>query len=128
MKTIPKWISSPEIYSLILVKCGINMSLDNWKQKRIKSLSYIDLSENEISGSPAWFDLGKLKSFSKTLKTLDLSRNLVFGRVSETVAGVKKINLRQNHLCGKLRVTKFQASVFTSNDCLCSSPLPPCKT
>ncbi|ESQ33427.1 hypothetical protein EUTSA_v10007598mg [Eutrema salsugineum] len=146
LKTIPKWISSPEIYSLKLVKCGIKMSLDDWRPKRIKSLYYIILSENEISGSPAWFlnqaedllefiasgnklrfDLGKL-NFTKSLRVLDLSRNLVFGKVSAKVAGVKKLNLSRNHLCGKLPVTKLPASVFANNDCLCGSPLPPCKT
>ncbi|ESQ33421.1 hypothetical protein EUTSA_v10010003mg [Eutrema salsugineum] len=146
LKTVPKWVtSSPVIYSLKLVKCGIKMSLDDWKPMKIKSFNYIDLSENEISGNAAkflnqaeglyefqasgnklQFDLGNL-TFAKTLQTLDLSRNLVFGKVPATVAGLKKLNLSQNHLCGKLPVTKFPASVFAGNSCLCGSPLSPCK-
>lgn len=146
LKTIPKWVtSSPIIFSLKLAKCGIKMSLDDWKPAQTYYYDYIDLSENEFSGSPARFlneteylvefkasgnklkfDLGKLK-FAKTLKTLDLSRNLVFGMVPATVAGLKTLNLSQNHLCGKLPATKFPASVFAGNDCLCGSPLSPCK-
>ncbi|ESQ33428.1 hypothetical protein EUTSA_v10007627mg [Eutrema salsugineum] len=146
LKIIPKWVTkSPVIYSLKLAKCGIKMSLDKWKPKRIKSCIDIDLSENEISGNPTGFlnkaeglyefqasgnklrfDLGNL-TFAKTLQKLDLSRNLVFGKVPVSVAGLKELNLSQNHLCGKLPVTKFPASVFAGNDCLCGSPLSPCK-
>ncbi|XP_019094724.1 PREDICTED: LOW QUALITY PROTEIN: polygalacturonase inhibitor 1-like [Camelina sativa] len=146
LKTIPKWVtSSQSIYSLKLVKCGIKMRLDDWKPPRAKFFSYIDLSENEIYGSPTWFlnqakqllefqalgnklrfDMGKL-TFAKSLRILDLSRNLVFGKVSVTVAGLQNLNLSQNHLCGKLPVTKFPASAFKGNDCLCGSPLSPCK-
>lgn len=106
---------------------------------------FIDLSENEITGSPARFlnqteylvefkaagnklrfDMGKL-TFAKTLTTLDISRNLVFGKVPAMVAGLKTLNVSHNHLCGKLPVTKFPASAFVGNDCLCGSPLSPCK-
>ncbi|CAA7045324.1 unnamed protein product [Microthlaspi erraticum] len=146
LKTIPTWVtSSPIIFSLKLAKCGIKMSLDNWKPAQTYYYDFIDLSENEISGSPARFlnqteflvefkaagnklrfDMGKLK-FAKTLKTLDLSRNLVFGKVPATVAGLQSLNVSQNHLCGKLPATKFPASAFAGNDCLCGSPLSPCK-
>jgi Leucine-rich repeat (LRR) protein len=146
LKTIPKWVtSSPSMYSLKLVKCGINMSLDNWKPVRPNIYFYIDLSENEISGSLTWFfnlahnlyefqasgnklrfDMGKL-NLSERLESLDLSRNLIFGKVPMTVAKLQKLNLSHNHLCGKLPVTKFPASAFVGNDCLCGSPLSPCK-
>ncbi|CAN8290147.1 unnamed protein product [Cochlearia groenlandica] len=146
LKSIPKWVtSSPIIFSLKLAKCGIKMRLDDWKPEQFYFYDFIDLSENEISGSPARFlnqteflvefraagnqlrfDFGKL-TFAKTLKTLDLSRNLVFGKVPATVAGLKTLNVSQNHLCGKLPVTKFPASAFAGNDCLCGTPLPPCK-
>jgi len=146
LKTIPKWmISSPSIYSLKLAKCGLKISLDDWKLAGTYYYDSIDLSENEISGSPAKFlsqmkylmefraagnklrfDLGKL-TFVRTLKTLDLSRNLIFGKVLATFAGLKTMNVSQNHLCGKLPVTKFPASAFAGNDCLCGSPLSPCK-
>ncbi|XP_010542683.1 PREDICTED: probable leucine-rich repeat receptor-like protein kinase At1g35710 [Tarenaya hassleriana] len=146
LKSIPKWVtSSPIIYSLKLAKCGIKMRFDDWKPAETYFYDFIDLSENEITGSPAnflnqteylkefrasgnklSFDLGKIK-FAKTLKTLDLSRNSVFGKVPATVAGLQTLNVSYNHLCGKLPATKFPASSFAGNDCLCGSPLPPCK-
>ncbi|EOA37847.1 hypothetical protein CARUB_v10011436mg [Capsella rubella] len=146
LKTIPKWVtSSPFIYSLKLAKCGIKMSLDDWKLAGAYYFVSIDLSENEMIGSPVrflnqmkdlmefrvrgnklQFDLGKLK-FGHTLKILDLSRNLIFGKVPATVVELKTLNVSQNHLCGKLPATKFPASAFTGNYCLCGSPLSPCK-
>jgi Leucine-rich repeat (LRR) protein len=146
LNTIPKWVtSSPIIFSLKLAKCGIKMSLDDWKPAQTFYYDFIDLSENEITGSPARFlnqteylvefkaagnklrfDMGKL-TFAKTLTTLDISRNLVFGKVPAMVAGLKTLNVSHNHLCGKLPVTKFPASAFVGNDCLCGSPLSPCK-
>ncbi|XP_010478785.1 PREDICTED: receptor-like protein kinase [Camelina sativa] len=147
LKTIPKWVtSSPSIYSLKLVKCGISMSFDHWNPVNPNIYFYVDLSENEISGSPARFlnqarnlyefqasrnklrfDLGELTNLSERLEILDLSKNLVFGKVPTTVATLQKLNLSYNHLCGKLPATKFPASAFVGNDCLCGSPLPPCK-
>ncbi|ESQ33422.1 hypothetical protein EUTSA_v10009975mg, partial [Eutrema salsugineum] len=146
LKTIPKWVtSSPVISNFKLAKCGIKMIIEDWKPMKISSLFRIDLSENEISGNPTrflsqgevldeffasgnklQFDLGKL-TLVRTLQTLDLSRNLVFGKVPASVAGLRELNMSQNHLCGKLPMTKFPASVFAGNDCLCGSPLPPCK-
>ncbi|EOA40285.1 hypothetical protein CARUB_v10009013mg [Capsella rubella] len=146
-KTIPEWAtSSRSIYSLKLAKCGINMNFEEWKPVNPHIYFYIDLSENEISGSPVKFlslarnlfefqasrnklrfDIGKLTNLSPRLETLDLSKNLVFGKVPTTLATLKKLNLSHNHLCGKLPATKFQARAFVGNDCLCGSPLPPCK-
>ncbi|KAM6546569.1 hypothetical protein CsatB_027305 [Cannabis sativa] len=146
LKTIPKWVTtSPIIYSLKLAKCGIKMKLDDWKPSQTHFYDFIDLSENEISGSPIgllnrtellvgfWasgnklkFDLEKLK-IVKTLKYLDLSKNLVFGKVPKAVTGVGKLNLSHNHLCGAIPANKFPASVFLGNDCLCGAPLSPCK-
>ncbi|KAJ4876172.1 Leucine-rich repeat (LRR) family protein [Raphanus sativus] len=147
MKKIPDWITSTSLlYSLKLANCGIKMRLDDWKPTRTDHYVSIDLSENDIRGSPATlfkeehqlrefrasgnklrFDMEKL-SISKSLETLDLSRNLVFGKVPVTVDGLKRLNLSQNHLCGKLPVTKFPASAFAGNkDCLCGYPLAPCK-
>ncbi|EOA38733.1 hypothetical protein CARUB_v10010875mg [Capsella rubella] len=145
MTTIPQWVTMlPIINSLKLAKCGIKMSLDDWKPAAPSSYDVIDLSENEISGSPAWFlnhtiflrefwasrnklrfDMGKLTL--ENIRTLDLSRNLVFGMVPATIAGLQNLNLSYNHLCGKLPTTKFPASAFAGNDCLCGSPLSPCK-
>ncbi|CDY38783.1 hypothetical protein HID58_027511 [Brassica napus] len=147
LKTIPQWVtSSPSMYDLKLVKCGIEMNIEEWEPVRTGLFYIVDLSKNDISGSPARFlnradvlqefrasgnklrfDLGKL-NFTKSLRILDLSRNLVYGKVPASVAGLRKLSLSQNNLCGRLPVTKFPASVFAGNDCLCGSPLPPCKT
>ncbi|CAA7045314.1 unnamed protein product [Microthlaspi erraticum] len=145
LETIPDWVTSlPSMSLLKLAKCGIKMSLDDWKPAETLYYYYIDLSNNEISGSPEWllnqtkyllefraagnklrFDMGNL-TFAKTLKTLDLSKNLAFGMVTEMVTGLQRLNLSRNHLCGKLPVTNFTASAFAGNDCLCGSPLSPC--
>ncbi|XP_022718191.1 DNA damage-repair/toleration protein DRT100-like [Durio zibethinus] len=146
LKEIPKWVtSSPIIYSLKLAKCGIKISLDSWNPKETYFYDYFDLSDNEISGSPVGllnrtvylvefkasgnklrFDLEKLR-IVKTLKQLDISRNMVYGKVPKAVTGLEKLNASYNHLCGQLPNTKFPASSFVGNDCLCGSPLPPCK-
>ncbi|XP_010478709.1 PREDICTED: receptor-like protein 12 [Camelina sativa] len=147
LKKIPEWVISSTFKSALkLAKCGIKMSFDDLKPVQLNDYGYIDLSDNDISGSPASFlnqtddlllefrasgnklrfDMGKLE-FNKALKVLVLSRNLIFGEVPKTVVGLKKLNLSQNHLFGKLPATKFPASAFVGNDCLCGSPLPPCK-
>lgn len=146
LKQIPKWVSSsPIIYSLKLAKCGIQMKLDDWNPSETYFYDYIDLSENEITGSPVkllnrtdylvgfWgsgnllkFNLESLK-FPATLKTLDLSRNLVYGKVPKAVTGLNSFNVSRNKLCGALPATKFPASSFAGNSCLCGSPLAPCK-
>ncbi|KAL3574135.1 hypothetical protein D5086_024748 [Populus alba] len=146
LEKILNWVtSSPIIYSLKLAKCGIKMNLNDWKPKETYFYDYIDLSYNEISGSPVWlmnktdylvgfwasgnklkFDLGSLK-VAGTLKNLELSRNLAYGKVPKSVSGLESLNLSYNHLCGQLPSTKFPASAFVGNDCLCGAPLPPCK-
>ncbi|KAG5033509.1 hypothetical protein GLYMA_06G319700v4 [Glycine max] len=143
--SIPKWVaSSPIIFSLKLVNCGIKMRLEDFKPSETYFYDFIDLSGNEISGSAIglvnsteylvgfWasgnklkFDLGKLR-FGERFKFLDLSRNWVFGKVPNSVVGLEKLNVSYNHLCGQLPKNKFPASAFVGNDCLCGSPLPPC--
>ncbi|KAL0351253.1 UNVERIFIED_CONTAM: hypothetical protein Scaly_1514000 [Sesamum calycinum] len=142
---IPEWVTtSPIIYSLKLAKCGIKMKLDEWKPAETYFYDYIDLSENQITGSPVkllnrtdylvgFYASGKLKfnlesmRFVKSLKHLDLSRNLVYGKVPKAISGLSELNVSYNHLCGQLPLTKFPASAFAGNDCLCGSPLPQCK-
>lgn len=144
--TIPKWVASSEIiFSLKLANCGIKMKIEDFKPSETYFYDFIDLSGNEIEGSVIglvnsteylvgfWgggnklkFDLGKLK-FGKRFRYLDLSRNSVFGKVPDSVVGLEKLNVSYNHLCGKLPESKFPASSFVGNDCLCGSPLPPCK-
>uniref|UniRef100_A0A2N9IMD6 Leucine-rich repeat-containing N-terminal plant-type domain-containing protein n=1 Tax=Fagus sylvatica TaxID=28930 RepID=A0A2N9IMD6_FAGSY len=147
LSEIPKWVtSSPIIYSLKLAKCGIKLRFEDWKPVQTYFYDYIDLSENEISGSAIgllnrtdylvgfWASGNKLKfnleslRIVQTLKNLDLSRNEVFGKVPNGVSGLEKLNVSHNHLCGKLPVTKFPASAFLGNDCLCGSPLAQCKS
>lgn len=144
---IPAWVtSSPIIFSLKLAKCGLKFNLDDWKPKETYFYDYIDLSENEITGSPVtllnrtdylvgfYVSGNKLKfnlesiRFVQTLKELDLSRNLVYGKVPNAVSGLQKLNVSQNHLCGQLPKTNFPATAFAGNDCLCGHPLSPCKS
>lgn len=147
LNEIPKWVTSSEIiFSLKLAKCGIKMKMEDWKPAETYFYDYIDLSGNEITGSPFgllnrteylvgfWaagnklrFDLGKLR-IVKTLKYLDLAKNLVFGKVPNAVAGLEKLNVSYNHLCGQIPKTKFPATAFIGNDCLCGAPLQPCKS
>ncbi|CAI9268070.1 unnamed protein product [Lactuca saligna] len=146
LKQIPKWVSSsPIIYSLKLAKCGIQMKLDDWNPSETYFYDYIDLSENNITGSPVkllnrtnylvgfWasgnqlkFNLESLK-FPTTLKTLDLSRNLMIGKVPKAVTGLQSLNVSHNGLCGSLPPTKFPSTSFVGNACLCGPPLAACK-
>ena len=146
LNTIPKWVtSSPIIFSLKLARCGIRMRLDDWKPAKTFFYHFIDLSENEIIGSPVRllnsteflvsfrakgnklsFDFGRMK-FPKTLRDLDLSGNSLTGKVPAGVAALKTLNVSSNRLCGPLPRTKFPASAFLKNACLCGAPLPPCK-
>ncbi|KAK6116725.1 hypothetical protein DH2020_049545 [Rehmannia glutinosa] len=125
---IPPWVTiSPIIYSLKLAKCGIKMKLDDWKPRETYFYDYIDLSENEISGSPIKllnstdylvgfyasnnklkFNLESLR-FVNTLKNLDLSHNLVFGKdicasISEKMDGEKE---EKDHVSIKIKVLFF---------------------
>ncbi|KAK4391332.1 hypothetical protein Sango_2196500 [Sesamum angolense] len=133
----------PELH--VRAKCGIKMKLDEWKPAETYFYDYIDLSENQITGSPVkllnrtdylvgfYASGNKLKfnlesmRFVKSLKHLDLSRNLVYGKVPKAISGLSELNVSYNHLCGQLPLTKFPASAFAGNDCLCGSPLPQCK-
>ncbi|WCJ34969.1 Leucine-rich repeat (LRR) family protein [Euphorbia peplus] len=146
LKKIPDWVtSSPIIYSLRLAKCGIKMKLDDWKPKQTYFYDFIDLGDNEISGSAIGllnrtdyligfrasgnklkFDLGKLR-IGERLKNLNLDKNLMFGKVPKNVTRLDYLNVSYNHLCGQLPATKFPATSFVGNDCLCGSPLAPCK-
>ncbi|CAA7396420.1 unnamed protein product [Spirodela intermedia] len=143
---IPRWVSSsPIIYSLKLAGCGIKMRMEDFRPAATYFYDYIDLSGNEITGSPAEllnrtemllgfraagnklkFDVAALP-LPKTLQELDLSRNLVYGKVPAAAAGIKGLNVSYNHLCGRLPPTKLPASAFAGNDCLCGPPLPPCR-
>ncbi|CAJ1958599.1 unnamed protein product [Sphenostylis stenocarpa] len=143
---IPKWVlSSPIIFSLKLVNCGIKMRIEDFKPSETYFYDFIDLSGNEITGNATslvnstgylvgfWaarnklrFDLGGLR-FGERFKILDLSYNSLFGKVPNSVVGLQKLNVSYNHLCGQIPKNTFPASAFVGNDCLCGSPLKPCK-
>ncbi|EYU24978.1 hypothetical protein ABFS82_06G044800 [Erythranthe guttata] len=142
---IPKWIGNTSTNILGLAKCGIKMKLNDWKPTVIYGNVY--LSENELTGNPLQFLISqntylmgfwalgnKLKFDMKHLKlgkkmvNLDLSNNLVYGNVPKTVSRLQELNVSHNHLCGQLPATKFPATAFLGNDCLCGAPLPPCKS
>ncbi|MQM08793.1 hypothetical protein Taro_041654 [Colocasia esculenta] len=143
---IPRWVStSPIIYSLKLAGCGIKMRMEDFKPAETYFYDYIDLSDNEITGSPAAllnrtqflvsfraagnklrFDMAGLP-LPETLQDLDLSRNMVYGKVPAAVAGLKTLDVSYNRLCGQLPKTQFSASAFAGNACLCGTPLAPCQ-
>lgn len=146
---IPSWVtSSTIIYSLKLAGCGIKMRMEDWKPKETYFYDYIDLSENQISGSPAGllnrtdflvgfaaagnrlrFDMGALR-IPQTMRQLDVSRNLAYGKVPEAVSGLDSLNVSYNRLCGRIPdgAKKFAAAAFAGNRCLCGPPLGPCKS
>ncbi|KAK9159451.1 hypothetical protein Syun_005792 [Stephania yunnanensis] len=143
---ISKWATSSEIlHSLKLARCGIKMRLEDFKSFGNGFYSYVDFSDNEISGSPVnlvnnklylagflasrnqlKFNLSDLE-LPMSLKYLDLSKNQVFGSVPQSVVGLEKLNLSYNRLCGKIPASKFPASAFKGNACLCGPPLPACR-
>ncbi|GAB4845078.1 hypothetical protein Ancab_038484 [Ancistrocladus abbreviatus] len=124
--------------------CRIKTKQDGWNPEDTYFYDYLDLSDNEISGSLIgllnrtgylvgfWASGNKLQfkmeslRIVKTLKYLNLLRNLVYGKVPAAIAGLQRLNVSYNHLCGQIPVSKFPASAFR-NDCLCGFPLPFCK-
>ncbi|KAL7107298.1 hypothetical protein ACP275_06G045600 [Erythranthe tilingii] len=142
---IPEWIGNTSAMILGLEKCGIKMRLNDWKPTVLYGNVY--LSENQLTGNPLQFLISQnttLMGFSafgnklrfdmkhlklgKKMVNLDLSNNLVYGNVPKTVARLQELNVSHNHLCGELPATKFPATAFLGNDCLCGAPLPPCKS
>ncbi|KAK9138933.1 hypothetical protein Sjap_009527 [Stephania japonica] len=145
---VPKWATSSNfLYSLKLAGCGIKIRMDDLAKSLLGNSFYnfIDLSDNEISGSAVnlvngkaslvgfWASGNQLKfnmsdlELPRSLKYLDLSKNQVFGSVPESISGLEKLNLSYNRLCGKLPASKFPAAVFAGNACLCGAPLPACR-
>ncbi|RDX66877.1 DNA damage-repair/toleration protein DRT100, partial [Mucuna pruriens] len=125
---IPKWVaSSPIIFSLKLANCGIKMRIEDFKPSEI-AIGLVNSTEYLVgfwaAGNKLRFDLEGLR-FGQRFKYLDLSRNSVFGKVPNSVVGLEKFNVSYNYLCGQIPKTKFPASAFVGNDCLCGSPLQP---
>ncbi|KAF5949150.1 hypothetical protein HYC85_015107 [Camellia sinensis] len=138
LSEIPKWVtSSTIIYCLKLARCGIKIKLDDWKPVETYFYDYIDLSDNEISGSPVGLlnqtnylvgfrALGNRIRFDMESKHKP-NKALVFGKLPKAISGLETLNLSNNHLCGSIPPNKFPVSSFSGNDCLCGFPLSPSK-
>ncbi|KAJ3688566.1 hypothetical protein LUZ61_017730 [Rhynchospora tenuis] len=94
-----------------------------------ENIFVIDLSHNDFE-----FDLSNVE-ISKTLTSLDLGFNKIYGKVPQSIASAYyfiNLDLRNNSLCGEIpqrEAYPWQPSdvyIFSDNKCLCGSPLPPC--
>ncbi|KAI3951421.1 hypothetical protein MKW98_030273 [Papaver atlanticum] len=87
----------------------------------------IDLSRNQLE-----FDLTKVK-FPKSLTSLDISHNKIFGGIPEDIIGLdlQLLNVSYNRLCGQIptggKLRSFDNTSFFHNRCLCGPPLVGCK-
>jgi hypothetical protein len=90
-----------------------------------KKTSIIDISGNNFE-----FDFGRIK-LSKTITTLDVSHNKIYGNFPSGMNNVTSLNVSYNRLCGKIPkvgyFNTFNVSSFIHNKCLCGPPLPGCK-
>ncbi|XP_061344022.1 polygalacturonase inhibitor 1-like [Gastrolobium bilobum] len=84
---------------------------------------FIDLSWNKFA-----FDMGKLE-LTKTLDTLDVSHNQIYGNLPVGMENIFIFNVSYNRLCGEIpkggSLKTFDT--YFHNKCLCGSPLPSCK-
>ncbi|KAF5183115.1 Leucine-rich repeat receptor-like protein kinase pxc2 [Thalictrum thalictroides] len=86
----------------------------------------LDLSHNKLSGEIP----PSISFLAPRLERLNLGHNLLTGKIPNYLSNfqnLNKLDLSYNHLCGPIPATKFAAKAFLGNDCLCGSPLPPCK-
>ena len=79
------------------------------------------------------FDLTNVK-FRVTLIHLDLSHNMIRGRIPEQIKDLNLfngLNMSYNRLCGKIpsggKSRKYDVTAYFHNKCLCGTPLPACK-
>ncbi|XP_061344020.1 polygalacturonase inhibitor-like [Gastrolobium bilobum] len=90
-----------------------------------KMAEYIDLSWNKFD-----FDIGKVE-LSKTLTTLDISHNQIYGNLPMGMENLVGLNVSYNRLCGEIpkggNLQSFDVYTYFHNKCLCGSPLPSCK-
>lgn len=83
----------------------------------------IDLSRNLLE-----FDLTKVK-FPKSLTSLDISHNKIFGGIPEEIKGLdlQLLNVSYNRLCGQIpnggKLQSFGNTSYFHNRCLCGPPL-----
>lgn len=75
-------------------------------------------------------DFGKVE-LSKTMTTLDVSHNQIYGKLPMGIENILWLNVSYNRLCGKIpkggNMNKFGVGSFLHNKCLCGYPLPKCK-
>ena len=125
---IPKSLSYVDFEKIDLSRnklSGDGSVLFNPKRKT----TYIDLSRNMLA-----FDLTNVR-FPVTLNHLDLSHNMIRGRIPEQIKDVdlygQGLNLSYNQLCGKIpsggKFPKYDVTTYFHNKCLCGTPLPACK-
>ncbi|XP_061368529.1 polygalacturonase inhibitor-like [Gastrolobium bilobum] len=90
-----------------------------------KATVLIDLSWNKFA-----FDMGKLE-LTKTLDTLDVSHNQIYGNLPMGMENILSLNVSYNRLCGEIpkggKLQSFDVDTYFHNKCLCGSPLPSCK-
>jgi hypothetical protein len=90
-----------------------------------KATREIHLSQNLFT-----FDLGKVE-LSKTMTTLDVSHNQIYGKLPVGIENILSLNVSYNKLCGKIpkggNMHQFGVNSFFHNKCLCGSPLSNCK-
>lgn len=86
--------------------------------------------EIHISNNLFKFDLGKVE-LSKTMTTLDVSHNQIYGKFPMGIENISWLNVSYNRMCGKIpkggNMHIFGVNSFFHNRCLCGSPLPNCK-
>jgi len=113
------------------------------------NLADVDLSHNAFEGDASMFfksniltytitlgmnsfsfDISKV-GLSKDLNKLDIRHNKIYGKLPEGLSELRylhKLNVSDNNLCGQIPMnSRFDASCYVLNKCLCGSPLPACK-
>ena len=93
-----------------------------------KRATKIDISRNRFN-----FDLTNV-SFPLNLRVLDLSHNLITGRIPaqiNEVRGLERFSASYNQLCGEIPAgsvtARFGKASYVHHMCLCGAPLTPCK-
>lgn len=88
-----------------------------------RTIRNVDLSRNLLE-----FDLSRIE-FPKSLSSLDLSHNRIFGSIPAGLAGVDHLfglNVSYNRLCGEIpagALRGFGETAYFHNRCLCGPPL-----
>ncbi|KAF9614204.1 hypothetical protein IFM89_015712 [Coptis chinensis] len=92
----PEWLQTQKhLTTLIMSNASISDSIPSWFQNLSSTLSYIDLSSNQIHGE-----------YCTSLSILDLSENSLFGKIPTWIGGelssLKILRLRSNMLNGSI--------------------------